>query len=272
MLTVLIVDDEEIGRRRIARLLSEEADVEIVGECADGQQAVAVIRQRAPDVLFLDVQMPGLDGFGVLRALEGERLPATIFVTAYEQYALKAFEVFALDYLLKPFDTDRFRAAFRRARELVERESSAERSERLVRLLERLSADQRQLEELAATARTGGLRRGAYLDRLMVKSGGRVFFIKVDEIDWIEAAGNYVRLHVGKDALLVRESMAAMEEKLDPAQFARMHRSTIVNLDRIKEMQPWFTGEYTVLLRDGTQLKLSRWYRDKLEERMRIPT
>ena len=265
-LSVLIVDDEEIARRRIARLLSEEPDVEIVGECADGQKAVETIRDSAPDVLFLDVQMPGLDGFGVLRQLEGARLPVTIFVTAYEQYALRAFEVFALDYLLKPFDTDRFRAAFRRAREHVERESSAQRSERLVKLLERLSEDQRQLEERV------GRTKGGYLDRLMVKSGGRVFFVKVDEIDWIEAAGNYVRLHVGKDALLVRESMSAMEEKLDPAQFARMHRSTIVNLDRIKEMQPWFTGEYTVILRDGTQLKLSRWYRDKLEERMRLST
>jgi two-component system, LytTR family, response regulator len=258
---VLVVDDEALARKRIRRLLSEEKDVRVVGECADGREAIEAIRKNAPDLVFLDVQMPELDGFGVLEALAAEQMPVLIFVTAYDQYALRAFEYHALDYLLKPFDAERFRTAFRRARALLAREQPPQQ-DRLVALLEQITSEQKQLEKLVERA------AGRYLDRLMVKTGGRVFFVKVSEIDWLEAAGNYIRLHVGRDSHLVRETMTSIETKLDPARFVRIHRSTIVNLDRVKEMQPWFSGEYMVILYTGEQLKLSRGYRDVLEARM----
>jgi two-component system LytT family response regulator len=261
-LKVLVVDDEPLARRRILRLLRSEPGIEVVRECANGHEAVAAIESHRPDIVFLDVQMPELDGFGVLSAVGPERMPAVIFVTAYDQYAIRAFEVHALDYLLKPFDADRFRAALQRGRSHVERTAQNNQSERFLALLEHLSAEQRELEQRVSRS------TGRYLDRLMIKSGGRMFFAKVSEIDWIEAAGNYVRLHFGREAHLIRETMSSLEAKLDPSQFLRIHRSTIVNLDRVKEMQPWFSGEYTVILRDGTQLRLSRGYRDKLEERL----
>jgi two-component system, LytTR family, response regulator len=266
-LKVIVVDDEPLARRRILRLLRSEPGFEVVRECASGQEAIDAIRGEPPDIVFLDVQMPEVDGFDVLAAVGPERMPAVIFVTAYDQYAIRAFEVHALDYLLKPFDADRFRSALQRAKSHIDRAAQNHQSERFLALLEHLTAEQRELEE--RVSRSAG---GRYVDRLMIKSGGRMFFAKVSEIDWIEAAGNYVRLHFGREAHLVRETMASLEAKLDPAQFLRIHRSTIVNLDRVKEMQPWFSGEYTVILRDGTQLRLSRGYRDKLEERLGRPS
>jgi two-component system LytT family response regulator len=243
---VLIVDDEPLARKRIRRLLQGEREIEILGECANGREAVAAIQRQAPDILFLDVQMPELDGFGVLEAVGAETIPAVVFVTAYDQYALRAFEVHALDYLLKPFDQERFQVALQQARRQLQRQSTGELSQRLSALLAHLGSGR--------------------VDRLLVKAEGRVFFIKVDEIDWIEAAGNYVRVHVGNESHLLRETMHAMEAKLDPNQFLRMHRSTIVNVDRIKELQPWFNGEYVVILRDGTQLRLSRGYRERFDQ------
>ena len=259
---VVIVDDEPLARSRIRRLLAAERDAEIVAECTNGREAIEAVREHKPDLLILDVQMPELDGFDVLGALDPAQVPAVIFVTAYDQYAVQAFEVHALDYLLKPFDAERFHKAVERARAQVAGVTGDGSSGRLMQLLEQLTAEQRELEQIISR------RADKYLDRMMIKSGGRVFFVKVEEIDWIEAAGNYVRLHVARDSFLLRETMNSVESKLDPDHFLRIHRSTIVNLDRIREMQPWFSGEYVVIMKDGTQLKLSRGYRDKLPDRV----
>ena len=263
MIRTLIVDDEALARRRLRRLLEAERDVEVVGEAASGDDAVEAIRELEPDLLFLDVQMPEMDGFGVIQAVGVEKLPAVIFVTAFDQYAVRAFEVQALDYLLKPFDAERLQGAFARARQHLagNGNQNQQQQQQIMALLETLAAERR---EAGAAARPAERQT----DRLMIKSSGRVYFVRVSDIDYVEAAGNYVRLHIGKDAHLLRETMNGVETRLDPGQFLRIHRSTIVNLDRVKEMQPWFSGEYVVIMKDGTQLKLSRGYRDRLEERL----
>jgi two-component system LytT family response regulator len=243
----LIVDDEPLARQRLRGLLEPDGDLEIVGECGDGKQAVSAVRQLRPDLMFLDVQMPVLDGFAVLEALPGALVPVVVFVTAHDRYALKAFEVHALDYLLKPYDRARFSAALDRAKAQVRREQTPALDQRLLELL-----------------RTMRERRPAQ-ERLVVKSGGRVCFVRIEDIDWIEAAGNYVRLHAGKEDHLLRESMSGIEARLD-ARFARIHRSAIVNIERIRELQPAFHGDYAVILNDGTELALSRGFREKLEE------
>lgn len=274
---VLIVDDEAIARRRISRLLRLEDDVEVVSEVGSGTDAVAAIREQRPDLVFLDVQMPDLDGFGVVSALgEPEAMPAIVFVTAYNEYAVKAFDVNAVDYVLKPFDGERFRAAFQRARTGLEQKNSAEAGRRIRALLEEVLGEQRAQQLAAGAVANGGgqgasmasVPRARYLDRLMVKHDGRVFFVKVTDVDWFEASGNYVRVHVGKVSHLIRETMHGVESQLDPNLFARIHRAVIVNMDRIRELQPWFAGDYIVILRDGRQLKLSRTYREALQSRM----
>jgi two-component system LytT family response regulator len=222
---VAIVDDEAIARRRLMRLLSAEPDVEVVAECPTGRSAIDAIRTATPDLVLLDVQLPDIDGFGVL----------------------------------KPFDTERFQTAFRRARAHIDQVSSAELGRRLKALVENqfgLTPEQ----SIVATEP----RPGKYISRLTVRRDGRVVFVRVAEVDWFEAAGNYVRLHVGKNASLLRETMHGLEASLDPAVFVRIHRTIIVNVDRIQELQPWFAGNYVVILRDGTRLKLSRTYRDRL--------
>jgi two-component system LytT family response regulator len=244
----LIVDDEPLARERLRKLLQDEPDMEIAGECADGREAVEAIRKEKPDLVFLDVQMPELDGFGVLEAIESDARPAIIFVTAHDQFALRAFDVHAVDYLLKPFDRDRFKKALHRATDQIERHQTGE-------LKDRLSA-------LLADLRPGP----KHVERLAVKSSGRVVFLKVEDIDWVEAADNYVSLHVGKEQYLHRETMAALEQQLPSSRFMRISRSTIVNVDRIKELQPLFHGEYAVVLHNGKCLTLSRSYRDKLDQ------
>ncbi|MCI0523807.1 MAG: LytTR family DNA-binding domain-containing protein [Acidobacteria bacterium] len=252
---VLIVDDEPLARRKLRRFLNCECDVEIVGECADGPQAIAAIEAQQPDLVFLDVQMPEMNGFEVLENLSGRLLPVIIFVTAYDQYALKAFEVSALDYLLKPFDDARFNKALAQARRQIEQQDASELGRKLLTLMG------------AQDVKTDGPR---YLTRLMVKSAGRVIFVRADEIDWIEAYDNYVRLRVGGKMRLLRQTMNELETALNPDQFARIHRSTIVNLDRIKELHTHFNGEYLVILRDGTELKLSRSRKEWLEKRLSV--
>ena len=247
----LVVDDEPLARERLNGLLSGELDIEIVGHCRDGEEAVTSIVDLTPDLVFLDVQMPQMNGFEVIEAVGNERMPLVIFVTAYDQHALKAFQVRALDYLLKPFDRERFSEALQRARKQIEREETGDLGRRLLTLVKDLRKDQPRAE------------------RLVVKSGGRLFFLRADEIDWIEAAGNYVRLHVGNTSHLLRETMNAIEARLDPEKFFRIHRSRIVNMERIQELQPWLNGEYSVLLRTGTRLTLSRGYREKLQDRLR---
>ena len=219
-------------------------------QCRDGEEAVHAIDQLSPDLVFLDVQMPALNGFEVIQAVGPEKMPLVVFVTAYDQHALRAFQVRALDYLLKPFDKERFQEALQRARAQIQREETGDLGRRLLALVKDLRRDQPKT------------------DRLVVKSGGRLFFLRTDEIDWIEAAGNYVRLHVGTASHLLRETMNSIEARLDPEKFFRIHRSRIVNMERIQEMQPWLNGEYAVVLRNGTRVTLSRGYREKLQERL----
>ncbi len=244
----LIVDDEPLAREAIRELLTADSGVKVVAECVNGREAVAAIQKLRPDLVFLDIQMPDVDGFSVLEAVGPTRMPVTIFVTAYDKYALKAFEVHALDYLLKPFDEDRFQQALERAKAQVQSDKKERLEERLVALLRENKGEQK------------------FLDRLVIKSGGRIIFLKTQEIDWIQAEGNYLRLHVGKDSYLFRETMNNIERKLDSRQFVRIHRSTIVNMERIKELQPWHTGEYIVMMQTGKELTLSRGYRDQLQK------
>ena len=243
----LIIDDEPLARERIRTLLKKDRSVHVAGECGDGKRAVKAIRRHRPDLVFLDVQMPEMDGFSVLEALQPEEIPVVIFATAYDKYALRAFEVHALDYLLKPFDRERFGTALARAREQIERNKNGDVNRRLLSLLSARAVDHKPAE------------------RLVIKSAGRITFLRTDEVDWIEAAGNYLRLHTGADEHLLRETMKELEARLDASKFVRIHRSTIVNADRIKEMRPSFHGEYEVRLRDGTRLTLSRGYREKLD-------
>jgi two-component system LytT family response regulator len=246
----LVVDDEVMARERICGLLAQEPDVEVVGECADGLQAVNAIQRLSPDLVFLDVQMPAVDGFGVIKEVGAERMPMVVFVTAYDQYALQAFEVHAVDYLLKPFGRDRLQQCLDHARQQRQRIQAGELGRSLLALVQDFKPEQKRE------------------DRLVIKSGGRVFFVRTEEIDWIEAAGNYVRLHLKDQAHLFRETMNQIESRLDPQRFFRIHRSRIVNTERIKELQPWFNGEFIVVLQNGTQLRLSRSYREKLEDRL----
>ena len=247
---VLIVDDEPLARERIRTLLEEEPAFELVGEAGDGTSGAESILALQPDLVFLDVQMPGADGFDVIDAVGADKMPFVVFVTAYDRYALRAFDVHALDYLLKPFDRERFREALGRAQAQIGRANGGDIERRLAAIVQDLKP---------ARART---------DRFVVKSGGRIFFVRTAEIDWIEAAGNYVKLHVGNDSHLIRETMNAVEAKLSPDMFVRIHRCHIVNIEQVRELQPWFNGEYVVFLKNGTRLTLSRGYRERLQERV----
>ena len=233
-LRTVIVDDEPLARSNLVVLLRRDPEVEIVAECVTGEEAIDHIRRSKPDLVFLDVQMPECDGFDVLERLGGNQPPAIVFVTAYDQYALRAFESGALDYLLKPFDDARFERALNRAKQSLKRNDSTQKPERIV-----------------------------------VKTAGQVLFVKYSEIDWVEAAANYVRIHTGNDEFLMRETMNAFEAKLDTRRFMRIHRSIIVNLEKIKELQPCNNGEYIVVLRTGKELSLSRSFRDRIQDYLR---
>jgi two-component system LytT family response regulator len=243
----LIVDDESLARERLRQLLEENSEIEIIGECSDGQEALTALEKERPELVFLDIQMPELDGFGVLETIRIDPMPVIVFVTAHNQFALRAFEVHAVDYLLKPFDRERFATALNHALEQVKQRSRGEITEKQNAVLAELNPPKP-------------------VERLAVKSGGRVFLIKVQDLDWIEAAHNYVELHVNKQTHLLRDTLNAIEAKLPPDKFVRISRSVIVNIERIKELQPLFYGEYTVILVNGTRLTLSRRYRDKLQQ------
>ena len=237
-------------------LLRREPEIEVVGEARDGREAIGIVHAEAPHLMFLDIQMPDLDGFGVLQAIDPERLPVTVFVTAYDRYAIQAFEAHALDYLLKPYSDQRFEASLRRVCEFVRSRSPSELGHRLAGLL----------DERAGTDPGSG-----FLDRLVLKSGGRVTFLDVGEVDWIEASGVYVNLHVGPKTHLYRSSVAHLLHRLDPKRFVRVHRSAAVNTERVQELQPRSHGDYTVLLKDGTELIMSRGYRSQFEQWLRQP-
>jgi two-component system LytT family response regulator len=246
----LLVDDEELARRGLRVRLERAGDIAVVGECGNGGEAIAAIGKLAPDLVFLDVQMPEVSGFDVIAGLDPKRAPHIIFVTAFDQYAVKAFEVNALDYLLKPIDDERFAQALRRAREAL----ASSRDENFGA---RLNAGVASFHQGAAAMRPGS-------DRLAIPTGDRVVLLRIAEIDWVEACGNYVSLHIGKKAWLLRETIAAMDQRLAPHGFARIHRSTLVNVERVAELRALANGEFAVLLRDGGELKLSRSFRHAL--------
>ena len=248
-LRTILVDDEPLAREKLRGFLASESEIEIVAECGDGKHALEAIEKHRPDLVFLDVQMPELDGFQVIESLDLEPLPKVIFTTAYNQYAVKAFEVHAVDYLLKPFDRDRFDQALRQVRATIGREA--------------LQPMRQQLEALLAEVRR---EQEPYRQRLVIKGSGRVVLVNVADIEWIDAAGNYVRLNTSSGSHLLRETMNRLEGQLDPQRFLRIHRSTIVNVERIKELQQQFHGDYLILLEGGQRLTLSRSYRDRLKD------
>ncbi len=245
MIRAIIIDDEPLAREKVQLFAKGETDIEIVDICANGHEAIASYHQFKPDLLFLDIQMPEMTGFDVLSHLHSDPLPGVIFITAYDEYALRAFEFHALDYLLKPFDRERFQKAVMHARETLKSNTPDHVSTEQIRAL---------LDSMKKPAGT--------LDRLIVKTNGRIIFLRIEEIDWMEAAGNYIKLHVGNESHLVRETMNNLEQQLDPQKFIRVHRSTIINIEKIKELQPYFNGEYKIFLTNNTQVILSRGYRD----------
>jgi len=241
----VIVDDEPLARKRLKALLSSDPEIEIVAVCANGFEAITAIRQHSPDLVFLDIQMPEKDGFQVIEDLRGGHLPSVIFVTAFDQYALKAFEVAALDYLLKPFDEARFRTTMERAKSAM-RGSRDDKNDALLEFL-------RQWRN-----------RPNYLEKIAVSSDDRICLIPIERIEFIEASGNYIRIHVGKSAYLLRETVQSIEGKLDPEKFWRIHRSTIVNIERIREIKQMFHGSYRVVMANGKDVTLSRKYKHLL--------
>jgi two-component system LytT family response regulator len=261
---VLLSDDEALARERLRSLLDEEPDLEIVAECGDGKSAIALIKREKPDLVFLDIQMPEIDGFGVVSALRdaagsatngaglgGAWMPLTIFVTAYDRYAMKAFEVHALDYLLKPVAKERLSEALGHARKQLQHPSEATFQRRVLNLLAELDS-----------------RQSAHPQRIVIKADGEIVCLKPGEIDWAESAGNYVCLHVGPATHILRETITSLETRLGHHQFLRVHRSTLVNVDRIKTLRPSLYGDYSILLRDGTKLTLSRGFRENVLKRL----
>jgi two-component system LytT family response regulator len=246
------VDDEPAARNGIRHLLSRDPDVVVVGECRNGREAVRALEKGDVDLVFLDIQMPELDGFGVLSAIGVVNMPAVVFVTAYDRHALRAFEVHAVDYLLKPFTDERFHEALAHAKAQIQQKRLGELSRQLAMLLSEAEAPR-------------GARSRQYPKRMPIRDGGRVMLLPLREVDWLEAEKDYVRVHVGKSIHVIRQTMKNLERDLDPDRFVRIHRSTIVNIERVRELQPMFKGEYVVVLHDGTELKLSRGYRDQVE-------
>jgi two-component system, LytTR family, response regulator len=244
----LIIDDEPLARRGLLRFLKQDPEVELVAECADGESAVATILGKKPDLVFLDVQMPEMDGLSVIRTVGISSMPVTIFVTAYDRYALRAFEVNAIDYLLKPVGRERFTDALTRAKQRIAEKSQCDLNQNIKAMLERLRGNE-------------------YLEHLSVPQNGRIVLVRTKEIDWIEANGNYARIHVGMRTHEIRETLNALERKLDPREFLRIHRSTIVNVRAIKEMHPWFHGYHLVLLQNGQELRMSR-YQNKITQQL----
>jgi two-component system LytT family response regulator len=252
--TAVVADDEAVARRRIVRMLEESGRASVVAACAGGRAAIERVVALRPDLLFLDVQMPDLDGFQVVEAIQGQVSPAIVFVTAYDQYALRAFDVHAVDYLLKPFDVTRFQDALGRA---IDRATSR-----------RPGDDERLRALLTDYLSTGRSQRIEYLDRVAVKQDGTLRIVRTADVDWWEADGNYVRLHAAGSSFLVRSTMAAIEDQLDPRVFIRVHRRYVVNVDRIVEVQPWFAGDAVAVLRNGAKVRVSRTYRERLHARL----
>ena len=257
---VLIADDEPLARERIAVLLAAIAPGVEIGEAGNGAAAIAAINSWTPDAVFLDVQMPEKDGFEVVAAIGPSQMPPTVFVTAYDQHALRAFDVSAVDYLLKPFDDERFTAAWNRLIERRTLQAIRQESHRLANLLSQIGQ---------GTPPAGGTPQSSrYADRLVIRKDQRTYLLPLNTVQWIESAGNYVVLHAGRDRHELRETLVSLESRLDPEQFVRIHRRTIVALDSIKELQPWFGGDQILILKDGTKLRVSRSYREHFSQRL----
>jgi two-component system LytT family response regulator len=245
---VAIADDERLARERLRSLLDGRERFAIVAECNDGAETLAALAEHDVDLLFLDVQMPGLDGFQILESLHAERLPMIVFVTAFNDYALRAFDVSALDYLLKPFDRERFEKTLGKVEERLAGRETVEMSG--------------ELREFLRTLSTKGA--PAHVSRFPVRSDGEIYFVRAEDVDWIDAEGNYVALHSAGRRHLVRDTIKSLEDRLDPSKFVRVHRSAIINVDRLRKLQPYFHGEYVITLQDGTTLTSSRTYSDRL--------
>ena len=245
-LTAVVIDDEPIARHAVVRLLREDPDIEVAGECGDGVSAVAAIRDLSPDLVFLDIQMPAITGLDVVATIGASRMPATVFVTAYEQFAVRAFEANAVDYLVKPFSRDRFTDTLRRAKQRLATARGAD-ADATARIMQALASLQQ---------------RDAYLERVPVREDERVVLVDVDDIVWIKASGNTVRLHLADRAHELRETMATLAARLDPRRFARVHRSAIINIRRVKDIHPWFNGYHVVTMDTGQQLRMSRYQHD----------
>lgn len=247
--SVLVVDDEKHARTRILKYLGKDPEITVIGECTNGKEAIESIRKRKPDIIFLDIQMPEIDGLGVVETIGVDNMPAVIFVTAYDQYAVNAFKVNALDYVLKPIGQERLNEALNKAKANLGGDNMGDLNNRLMGLIKQMNQEQSD-----------------YLDRITIKSSDHIYFIKVGDIDWIEADDNYVRIHTNDKTHLLRETMKNLENTLNPSAFLRIHRSAIVNMDRIKEIQQWFNNEYVVILKNGKELTMSRGYRDKAKK------
>ena len=244
----ILVDDEPLARNKLKLFLADEPDFEIVRECSNGRDAIAALQKHRADVLFLDIQMPEVDGFGVMEAVAPDHLPFVVFVTAHDAFALKAFEVHALDYLLKPFDRARFKQTLLHIRKALQHTTIERHQNQILSLLNDLKSHQKRPE------------------RILIRSEGRVYFVNVQEIDWIEAEGNYLRLHVASESHLLRQTMNSLERQLSPSRFIRIHRSTIVNIEKVKELRPWFQGEYLAILHGGKKLNVGKSYRKNLTD------
>jgi len=251
VIRTIVADDEHLARKKLRVLLDSEPGVQVVAECQDGQQAVSAIQTHRPDLLLIDIRMPDIDGFQVLKQIASDEMPVVVFTTAYDQFAIRAFEAHALDYLLKPFDRERLHHAVERARAELLKVHDRDLTGRILDLLAKNIEPKIESKQVD--------------DRMVIRAGGKVVFLDVKEIDWIEAAANYVKLNVGKDSYLLREGIGSISERLDPDRFVRIHRSVIVNVRKIKELQPCESGEYIAVLRNGKELSCSRGYRTQLQ-------
>jgi two-component system LytT family response regulator len=262
----VIVDDESLAREVLSLMLKDDSEMELIAECRNGKEAVQVIRKQCPDIVFIDVQMPGMDGFQVIEEIGVEKMPVTVFVTAYDKYALRAFVAHALDFLLKPFDHDRFNKTLERAKALVRQQEFAVMNEKLFALINDMKAlAGTPISEADNDKPKDDINYKEPIDRVTIKSSGRIYFLKTEEIDWVEGSGDYLCLHVGNKSHLIRETMGDFYAKLDSKKFLRIHRSTIVNIERIKDIQPLFKGEYIITLTSGIKLKSSRGYCRQLQ-------
>ncbi len=262
--SVVVADDEALARRRVVRLLRDRDDVEVVAQCTGGADAVGAIREHGPDLVVLDIQMPDMDGFEVISELGIEKMPQVVFATAYNQHAIRAFEINAVDYLIKPYTTERFNEAVDRALARVAGSTPRSEEARLEAMMQRLFGDDSKAERSQSPDEPGS-------DRILVKDRDRMRLVKAQDLDWVEAEGNYVRLHSGPTSYLIRGNLGKLEEKLAQFGFARVHRRFLVNIDRVSEVQPWFGGDAVLVLSSGAKVRLSRTFRESFEARFLSP-